>query len=320
MNKLARILMITGVSAVPTISMAQAPPATVPQPGQAPVAQPVQVQPAQPANAQAQPQPANDRPANDVPGPIDSLPDLQDSGRMLFKLADTNNDGQISQKEAIDAGNLMVGGFFFRADADGNGSLTQEEANQARQALFAQQPLLRYVLERGKQQVKAEQGAGTPAADPAKAIGNLLDTNNDKKLEASEVRDAVKTGVQAMFAASDTNRDNQLSPTEINSAIIGAGRAAAQAAFDEADGDRNGSLSRAEFDKAILEPANMVFAILDGDGDGQISSQEAQKAQQIIGSQLRMLVVPEPANSARNLIRTGAKPEQVAPVPALPRR
>jgi len=29
----------------------------------------------------------------DLPGPIDSLQDLQDSGKMLFKLADENNDG-----------------------------------------------------------------------------------------------------------------------------------------------------------------------------------------------------------------------------------
>ena len=35
-----------------------------------------------------------------VPGPIDSLQDLESTGRMLFKLADTNNDNFISQKEA----------------------------------------------------------------------------------------------------------------------------------------------------------------------------------------------------------------------------
>jgi len=64
----------------------------------------------------------------DVPGPIDSLADVQDTAKMLFKLADTNNDGQISQKEAVDAGNLLVGGFFFRADANGDGTLTPEEA------------------------------------------------------------------------------------------------------------------------------------------------------------------------------------------------
>src|SRR5919199_709639 len=80
----------------------------------------------------------------DLPGPIDSLQDLQDTGRMLFKLADENNDGQISQKEAIDTGNSLVGGFFFRADANGDGVLTPEEARAAREQLFQQQPLLRY--------------------------------------------------------------------------------------------------------------------------------------------------------------------------------
>ena len=57
----------------------------------------------------------------DWPGPIDSIEDLQDVGKFLFKLADTNNDNRISQKEAIDAGNLLAGGFFFRADTNGDG-------------------------------------------------------------------------------------------------------------------------------------------------------------------------------------------------------
>ena len=83
-------------------------------------------------------------------GPIDSIADLQDTAKMLFKLADTNNNGQISQKEATDVGNLLVGGFFFRADANGDGVLTPQEATQARETLFAQQPLLKFVLQRAK--------------------------------------------------------------------------------------------------------------------------------------------------------------------------
>src|SRR5579885_2570547 len=43
----------------------------------------------------------------DLPGPIDNIRDLQDTAKMLFKMADTNNDGQISQKEAVDVGNLL---------------------------------------------------------------------------------------------------------------------------------------------------------------------------------------------------------------------
>jgi len=272
-----------------------------------------------PAATPARPAPAagNDHPAGDLPGPIDNLGDLQDTGRMVFKMADTNNDGQISQKEAVDAANLTVGGFFFRADQNGDGVLSADEAKQAREALFAQQPLLRYVASRAKTQANQNgaQGAGT---NPAAAVGNLLDSNNDKQIQATEVRQAVQTGIQGLYAVADTNRDGQLSPTELNSAMIGAARSAAQAAFQQADSDHNGSLSRAEFDKAIIEPANMVFAILDANNDGQITPQEAQQARQLVGGQLKALMVPEPANSARNLIRTGASPEQVAPVPAVP--
>ena len=273
--------------------------------------------PAQPHAAPAQ---AGDRPAGDLPGPIDNLNDLEDTGRMMFKMADTNNDGQISQKEAVDAGNLLVGGFFFRADQNGDGVLSADEAKQARESLFAQQPILRYVLTKGKAEVGRDgQQNNNPNAtqDPAKAIGALLDTNGDKQIQATEVRQAVQTGVQGMFAVADTNRDGQLSPTEINSAIIGAARTAAQAAFKQADADNNGQLSRAEFDKAIIEPANIVFGVFDANNDGQISEQEAQQARRIIASQLKNLMVPEPANSARNLLRTGVSPDQVAPVPAV---
>jgi len=48
----------------------------------------------------------------DLSGPISSIEDLQDVGKFLSKLADTNNDNRISQKEAVDAGNLIAGGFF----------------------------------------------------------------------------------------------------------------------------------------------------------------------------------------------------------------
>jgi len=278
-----------------------------------------------PAPATSAPRPAADRPAGDVPGPIDNLNDLQETGRMMFKMADTNNDGQISQKEAVDAANLTVGGFFFRADQNGDGVLSQDEARQAREALFAQQPMLRYLATKGRAAAAAAgaqpaagenaNNAGGGTQNPAQAIGHLLDSNNDKQIQATEVRQAVQTGVQGMFAVADTNRDGQLSPTEINAAIIGVARTAAQAAFQQADADHNGALSRDEFNHAIVQPADIMFGILDANGDGQISAEESQAARRIIASQLRHLMVPEPANSPRNLIRTGVSPDQISPVP-----
>jgi Ca2+-binding EF-hand superfamily protein len=244
-------------------------------------------------------------------GPIDAI---QDAGKLIFKLVDENNDGQISQKEAVDAGNLMVGGFFFRADANGDGVLSKDEMKAAEDSFLAQRPLLRYFIEKNKN-VQGAIPPGSPAATAAQGIQTLIDTNNDGQLQATELRQFVQTTVNAVFASADTNRDGLLSPTEVNAAIIGMVNAAQTAAFQAADLDRNGQISMAEFDKAIIEPAHAVFRAVDANNDGQISMEEAKAARQQILGQLNMLRVPEPPNSLKNLLRTGANPAQVAPVP-----
>jgi Ca2+-binding EF-hand superfamily protein len=253
----------------------------------------------------------------DLPGPIDSLADLQDTGRMIFKVVDENNDGQISQKEAVDAGNLAVGGLFFRADADGNGVVTQEEARSARDTFLAQKPMVRFLIGRAQSVRQPAAGAnpagGTP--NPAAVFMGLIDANGDKQLQATEVRQAVQTAVQGLFAAADTNRDGQMSPTEVNAAIVAGVRAVEQASFQLADTDRNGQISREEFTKALTDPANAAFGILDANNDGQLSQQEMISAGRIIEQQMRRSRLPEAPNSLRNLINSGQRPEQVAPVP-----
>jgi Ca2+-binding EF-hand superfamily protein len=249
---------------------------------------------------------------DDKPGPIVSLSDLQDAGKILFKLADGNNDGQISQKEAIDAGNLMVGGFFFRADANGDGVLSKDEAKAAKDAFLSQQPLLRVFVEKNQ---NVQPTPGSAAANANQTFEALVDTNHDGNLQATEVRQLVTTTVTAIFASADTNRDGNLSPTEVNAAIIGAANAMANAAFQAADLDKNGQISQAEFDKAIIEPAHAIFRAMDLNNDGQISPEEARSAREAIMQQVKMLRVPEQPNSARNLINSGASPSQVAPVP-----
>ena len=284
-----------------------------------------------------------------VPGPIDSISDLQDTAKMVFKLADTNNDGQISQKEAVDAGNLLVGGFFFRADTNGDGVLTEQEAQQARESLFAQQPLLKFVMERAKP-TNLPQGnqaqnvqpiaAGTAndparvaqslAADPMKTISNLLDTNRDQKIEATELRQAVQTGVSTLFLVADTNQDGQLSPYEMNAAVGEVAKSAVQSVFQAADGDRNNMLSMDEYDKALVEPAHAVFRVLDANADQQLTLEELQRAGQIIADQIERLRIPDPSNSISNQVRAGRRgyrsgqtagqPVQAAPTPPPPPR
>jgi Ca2+-binding EF-hand superfamily protein len=283
-----------------------------------------------------------------VPGPIDSISDLQDTAKMVFKVADTNNDGQISQKEAVDAGNLLVGGFFFRADTNGDGVLTEQEAQQARESLFTQQPLLRFVLERAKptnlpqgNQAQSVQpiAAGTTndparvaqslATDPMQTIRNLLDTNRDQKIEATELRQAVQTGVSTLYLVADSNQDGQLSPYELNAAVGEVAKSAVQSVFQAADGDRNNMLSMDEYDKALTEPAHAVFRVLDANADQQLTLEELQRAEQIIADQIQRLRVPDPSNSISNQVQAGRRgyrpaqspnqPVQAAPVPPAPR-
>jgi len=272
------------------------------------------------------------RKSGDIPGPIDSLEDLQDTGRMVFKMADENNDGQISQKEAVDAGNLLVGGFFFRADKNGDGVLSADEARDAREAFLSSKPWVRYALGTAKAQLQKD-GANKNNSQNQNMLATLagtFDTNNDKQLQGTELRQAVQTVVQGGFAAADTNRDGQLSPAEVNAAIAGSGRQVAQATFQQADTDNDGSISQAEFEKAIQEPARVAFAVMDLNHDGKLSQQEAQTARQLLGSRLRQMNVPEASNSPRNQINSaigsqnqpgqqGGQQGQPAPVPAAPR-
>ena len=251
----------------------------------------------------------------DLPGPIDSLQDLQDTGRSVFKLVDENNDGQISQKEAVDAGNVTIGGLFFRADADGNGVVTPEEAKASRDTFLAQKPMVRFLMSRIEASKPQAYGANGGSPNPAAAFMSLVDANGDKQLQATEVRQAIQTTVQGLFATADTNRDGLMSPIEVNSAIVGAVKAAEQATFQAADLNRDGQISKEEFTKSLTDPANAAFMVLDANNDGQLSQQEMISAGKMIEAQVKRTIVPEPANSLRNLINSGQKPEQVAPVP-----
>lgn len=252
---------------------------------------------------------------NDAPGPIDNLSDLQDTAKMVFKMADSNNDGLISQKEAVDAGNLLVGGFFFRADANGDGKVTKEEADQAQENLLNQRPLLRFIFDRTKQET-AQQGDKADIDQAKKNVMNTVDANHDGALDASELRQAVQTAVQSLFLTADRSGDGQLDPAELNGAVVEVGRAGLQAAFQTADADKNGAVSREEFDKAIVKPANVVFRVIDANNDGQITDEELRTGSQLLIRELRNLQVPEPANSLPNRIQSAVGTPAARPAAA----
>jgi len=254
---------------------------------------------------------------NSLPSPMDALRQVQNTGRMIFMMSDANHDGQVSQKEAIDVNNLLIGGFFFAADADGNGAVSQEEMRKIRDTYLNQNPWMRYIVESLEAQQKNNKDrTNSNQNNPILSFATLLDANSDKQIQAQEVRQLVQTITQSVFAAADTNRDGQMSPSEVNAAVAGGVRAIAQASFQQADADNNNQLSRAEYDKAIVEPANVVFQVLDLNHDGQLSQQEIQQLERTVVSQVRMLHIPEPANSPTNLIESGKLPGEAAPVPS----
>ncbi len=255
----------------------------------------------------------------DLPGPIHSIEDLQDVGKLLFKLADTNNDNLISQKEAIDAGNLLAGGFFFRADTNGDGVVTPDEARAAREALFNQKPLLKFIFQRGESAIN-QQGSAGAVKEEKMNLMNVLDTNHDRNLSASELRQAVQTSVQSLFLTADRNGDGQLDSAEVNQAIVDMGRTAVQTAFNAADTDKNGAVSQAEFDKAIMNPAHVLFKIFDANNDGQISPDEMRSGMQTLVRELRSMQVPEPSNSLSHRIHQQNQAQSItAPATIAPR-
>lgn len=275
------------------------------QPGQ--VIRPGQAVPGRPVGAPVAGQPRRMRHEIDLPGPIDSPQDVRDTLRMAFMMADTDHDGRLSQREVTDAANMLVGGIFFAADANGDGVLTREEAQQVRQRISTEYPALRAAMQRARAEKQGDKAEG--GSQPLRALANMLDADNDQQIKASELRQAVSSVVQTAFQAVDTNRDNQLSPGELNAAAIGLAQAAMQAAFQQADADNNGSLSRDEFDKALVEPGHTIFAMLDANQDGQLSREELDRAGDLIIRRAQMIRIPRDGGTAP-LLGTARVPDQ----------
>ena len=289
--------------AAATASAQQTPPAG--QPGTVPPPAPRQAQPGQVQSRPAQGvMEALDRRPGDMPGPIDSLQDVQDTLKLAFMMADQDHNGLISQKEATDLANLTVGGFFFAADTNGDGTISKDESQAAREKVLKQNPLLRFALQRAKDPNEANL-AGTQAF---RGLAELIDANDDKAVQANEVRQSIVSAVQGIYGVADTDRDGNMSPNELNAAVYSLAEAAMQASFQNADADKSGGLSKEEFVQSLTEPANTVFDVLDANLDGELTPDEVNRAGQVIAGQLRLFQPPQATNSPGQMIenRTGA--------------
>jgi len=260
-----------------------------------------------------------DSPRTEATDPISSvkaLPEVQIIGKMAFKMFDENGDNKISQQEATDAANLAVGGLFFSADTNGDGAVSEEEMKKARDAFLKARPWVKYAVETAES-VQSQQGntADTPE-NRAKAMFTMIDTNRDRKLQASELRQGVQIGVQALYVMLDTDRDGQLTMAETEAGVETLGRMVGELVFQHADTDKNGQISQAEFEKAIIEPARVGFAIADLNHDGQISPQELQSIRTVVMKQLQLPSAP--ASQTTRSSAYSAPATAPAPPPAAP--
>ena len=95
------------------------------------------------------------------------------------------------QQEAIDAANVIAGGFFFKADKNGDGVLSPDEARRAPRSTSARNrgsamSSTAPSLQEPRQPVAGQPTATVANQNPVATFMASFNTNNDKQLQATE--------------------------------------------------------------------------------------------------------------------------------------
>lgn len=201
--------------------------------------------------------------------PCESPLNVESALASLIDRADADQDGRVSRDEASAFTSFLVGGFFFRADADANGVVTPEEGRQARAEFFEKYPAVGAVFREVR---------GVTGQSPFATIAGLLDVEYGKPLSTAEARAAARQAVNDLYAVADTNKDSSITVAEVRQVGIDAANALGAVAFQQSDADANGRLSLQEFQAALAGPARVAFGLADRDNDGQLTRDEASVA------------------------------------------
>lgn len=211
---------------------------------------------------------------------------LRDQYVNQFKMADTDNNNYIDEKEA--AAYPTFRSIFKALDTDGDGMLYEKE-------------MVAYLDRLETLQKAIREGCVTVTlSDKGSGLFEQFDANRDGRLSVREMRAA-----PALLAKLDADKDGQLARTEVprnfemrtrrgpaGSGDFGSLVVVARASFStplplrdagpgpvwfrKMDVNKDGDLSRREF----LGPDEQ-FKIADADGDGLISVKEAEAAEKI---------------------------------------
>lgn len=191
--------------------------------------------------------------------------------------ADADDSGDISKDEAYSSADFMVGGFFFRADANTDGTISPAEGKAVREELVLRYPSTGFLL---------RQSAGEQAQSSLGTLAELLDVKYGKSISASETRRAAHLVVDQVFLRADSDKDGKLTIAEARSASWEGVKAVGRAAFQATDENSDNKLSLEEFRSALDAPSKVAFEVSDADHDGTLTESEAAIAMSRVVSRL----------------------------------
>jgi hypothetical protein len=200
-------------------------------------------------------------------------------------LADADGNRQISRREAQSFTNFVIGGFFFRADADGNGVVSPDEGRAARSEFLSQYPSLAALL---------SQARSMTGASPFKAVADMVDVQYGKPLGADDARLAARGALDDLFRVADDDNDGTITPAEARAASWQGARALGAHMFRSADQNGDGRLDMAEFQRAVDSTTRVAFEASDLNDNGTLTQQEAAAA---LGGVVRRLGIPAPVKA-----------------------
>lgn len=191
----------------------------------------------------------------------------------LFSKLDANSDGKVTAEEVGEDQKRLFDRIVSLGDKDKDGQLTKEEfAAGLRPQQGGDRPAFR-------------PGGDRPQIDPEQAFSRM-DSNGDGKIELSELPEQRREFFERMMQFGDRNGDKALDLAEFK-AIQNRGSAttatpqrgmdgrfgAGFAVFAALDTNRDGSLSSEE-----VAAATSVLKKLDKNGDGKIEGEELRPA------------------------------------------
>jgi Ca2+-binding EF-hand superfamily protein len=223
--------------------------------------------------ARAKPQPGSTTPQEQRTAPVGyaiehlgsarMAPGLQRSVSRVIAVADSNTDGKVSREEATSALNFVVGGFFFRADADGDGKITVAERRQARDDLAKRHREFHQIL------------TTFASSKPIEKLMTTLDADVDQTIDLAQTRSAIRGVVDGIYEAVDLNSDDIITLAEADRGFNVGASALGRAAFRQGDADGNGKITLEEFQSSLDPPLKRAFEVADANDDGSLTDEEA---------------------------------------------